>query len=96
MTLADDRNWDGEGWGFTGNSMLHVKVYCFYPPYSILPYCKHLNKSYTGARPELYELSWPTRPKRLLTAKEVLRGPRGGCCSACSNIKRSYERRRAI
>ncbi len=94
MILADDRNWDGVGWGFRGNGIAvrRVKVYCYYPPYSILPYCKHLNESYKGARPELYKICWPTRPVKLLTDEEVLKNPERGCCSTCSNIKRAYEK----
>ena len=74
MQLADDRCWDKEGWSCTGTAMSYKwdKVYCYFPPYSLLQYCQHLDKSFTGARPELFERALPWRPKKLLTAKEAL------------------------
>lgn len=97
MQLADDRCWDEQGWGYTGLSLSYMwdKVYCYFPPYALLPYCQHHDKSDEGARPELYEHSAHRRPKRLLTAREVLKGnPGSGLCSNCSNIKRVHDERR--
>jgi len=95
MQLADDRCWGKEGWAFTGRSLSYKwdKVYCYYPPYSLLPYCQHLQKSDRGAEPKLYERSGHWRPKRLYTAEYATRNPRSGLCSKCSNIKRVYDKR---
>lgn len=94
MQLADDRSWDEEGWSYSGRSLSYMwdKVYCYFPPYSLLPYCQHRNQSYRGARPELYSFGLPWRPKKLLTAEEVKSKPRRGCCSTCENIKRVHEK----
>lgn len=93
MQLADDRNWHEAGWGYTGPalSIEYNNVYCYFPPYSLLPYCQRLQVSDRGARPELYKRSGSWRPQKLKTEREVQGEYKSGCCSTCSHIKNAYD-----